>query len=98
MRVTEPSTLTNMFGGGVLVFGETEKFCVSYDRLPREICMGLLTTISKSGDWYQYRVLPASAGLSGSSPGLPTPMTADLANSACNVNNGGPVRVILWSY
>ena len=35
LKVTEPDTLTNMFGGDVLVFGETEKFRISFDRLPR---------------------------------------------------------------
>ncbi len=91
--VAAPSTITNSWGGGVVVMGDTKEFYVAYDAVPKEVCVGMLSSITASGGWTGYNVVAAAAvvGTKTASTGKVAPAAAV---TACSNDEN---KVAIWA-
>lgn len=87
------TTITNFWGGGVVVMGATTTFYVSYDAVPQAVCVGMLSGITASNDWQGYNVVAAAAAVGAMTAitGQIPPATA--ATACANASN----KVTLWT-
>lgn len=87
------TTITNSWAGGVVAMGATSAFYVSYDAVPKDVCVGMIPAITGSNDWQGYNVVAAAAAV-----GAMTAITAQVdpatASTACANDSN---KVTLWA-
>lgn len=73
LAVDNSGVVLNAWNGGVSVSGATANFSITYDKVPRDVCVNL---VSANGDWIGVNV-------NGTDIGVPTsPASADAACQA----------------
>ncbi|PKO65800.1 MAG: pilus assembly protein [Betaproteobacteria bacterium HGW-Betaproteobacteria-17] len=90
-----PGTITNVWAGTVLVSGATagSTFYVSYDKVPKDVCVGMIPAITASNDWRGYNVVVEAAAV-GAMSGITAPVSPATAVTACANDSN---KVTLWA-
>lgn len=87
------TTITNQWGGGVIVMGATSQFYVSYDSVPKDVCVGMLTGVTQVNTWTGYNVVAAAAAV-GAATSITSAVTPATASTACANDSN---KVTLWT-
>ena len=93
LNATPPSTITNVWAGSVVAQGVTSTFYVSYDKVPKDVCVGMIPAITGSNDWRGYNVVAAGSAV-GAMTAITTPVAPATSATACANDKN---KVTLWA-
>lgn len=86
------TAVTNEWGGDVEIGNGIAEFRITYDKVPKGVCVGMLPGITAPGGWGGYNVVAtgAAVGVKVASPGKIAP---DVASNICLENS----KVSIWT-